>query len=260
MRQNPLQAACDRPRDPLDLGELFGHVVDEDAREESHLVGVEVVATLPLVEFGEELRQLGGEALVEVEDSAYRVGQVVAAGAVEPRLAVRPQPLQGAVQVAQATRLHVADLVGPGEHPLDEFVHLLAGTRDQVAVAPPVVVVEARRVADRRRHREVPPTPQALQPVRDHSRIDPRGAARDLSRHVVRRELGEERPGEDTEDGPVLVPLLTAEITEQQPGTRRIGCLCRRGLGLDRRRCRRGRGLGPSPVPLRWPAAAPFAA
>ena len=220
MGADPLQAAGYGAGHALDLGELFGHVVDQHPGEELDLVGVEVIAALPQVELGEELGQLGGEALVEVEHGPHRGSEVGGGGSIEPGLGVLAQLRQGPVQVAQSARLHVADLVNPGQHPLDQLEHLLTGAGDQIAVAPPVVVVEARRVADRRRHREVPPAPEAFEPIGDHSRVDP-GFGRGR-RHLLGRELGEERAGEHLENGPVLVPFIAAEIPEQQPGMSRI--------------------------------------
>ena len=52
------------------------------------------------------------------------------------------------MQVAQPPGLYVADLVDSRQHAFDEFVDLLPGAGDEVAIAPAVVVVEARRCAD----------------------------------------------------------------------------------------------------------------
>lgn len=140
--QYGIEAAGDGARHALDLGQLLGDVGDQNPREQMHLVGVEVVTALPLVEVCEELGQFGGEQLVDVEDGANLVGEVLLRGSVEVLRGVA-EIAQGAVQVAQASCLNVGDLIHSGKHSLDDLEDLLAGAGDQVPVAAPVVVLEA---------------------------------------------------------------------------------------------------------------------
>ena len=60
------------------------------------------------------------------------------------------QRVKSAVQVAQPPGLDVHDLVDRGQHALDELEYLLARSCDQVPIAAPVVVLDARWVPDRR--------------------------------------------------------------------------------------------------------------
>ena len=154
---------------------------------------------------------------MDVEHGTHPVGENLALRVPESGISLLYQLAQGAVQVAQAARLHIGDLVDPGQDALRQLVHLLAGPSDQVPVASPVVVIKAGGVADRGRHREVPPPAEALQPVRDHRRIDAAGDNAGLGRNFVRSELGEERTGEDPDYRPVFPPLLARQVAKQLP-------------------------------------------
>ena len=206
----------DRAGHPFYLGELFGHVVDEHAGEELHLVGSQVIAALPLVQLGEELRQFGRELLVQIEHRAHRVGKRVRVGATDSGRAEFENPHKTAVEFAKSTGVHVTDFVDAGEYPLDEFEDLLALACDEVSASSPVVVVETRRVADRGRHREVSPAAKAFEPIADNLRID--AHALRGSDDIVGGELGEERSREQLQDGPIVAPFLPAEVTEELPG------------------------------------------
>ena len=159
--------------------------------------------------------------LVEVEHGADRAGQVAGRHAVKASGGVLAQIEKRAVQVAKATRLNVGERVDRREHALDDLEDLLACSGDQVPIAAPVVVLEARRVADRRRDGQVPPAAEALQPVgncrRIHAGINDRG----FGRNILGGELREERPGEHAENRPVLAPLGSSQIPEQRPGALR---------------------------------------
>ena len=95
-----METAGDGPRHALHLGQLLGHVGDQDPREQLHFIGVEVVAALPLVEVREELGQLGGEERVSVEDGTHLVGEFLRRGSIEVRGRVFAEFVQSLVQAA----------------------------------------------------------------------------------------------------------------------------------------------------------------
>ena len=102
-------------------------VSDEHLGEERELGLVEVEARLPLVDRGEELRDLRREGAVRVEHGAHRVGEHRRSGRLDVQAEQRLQRCREHVESAER---HVPDVVYLGEHALDELVHLLADTGD----------------------------------------------------------------------------------------------------------------------------------
>ena len=206
----------DRTGHTFDLGELLGYIVDEHAGEELHLVGAEVIAALPLVQLGKELREFGCELLMQIEDRAHRVGERVGVGAADSCTTKFENTYKTAVEFAKPTGVHVTNFVDACEHSFDELENLLAFARDEVAASTTVVVVETGGVPNSGRHCEVSPPPKTFEPIAHNRRIDTHclGGGDD----IVGCELGKERSSEQLQDRSIVAPLLAAEVTEQLSG------------------------------------------